>query len=210
MKRFFIGVLVGAMLSTSISAYALTRVTAEVVEFRYRVNGQYVVPNGISLAANGRAFLPVRAMGEVFGYMVDFVAESNTIVLNSTPEPTPSISFRGDWQFYFNGELRDMSLRHDPIPQGGDVFIRGSSLTILLLGADAGTMVWDQATQTITFSFGGRAVALNPAGLRIDGALRSTRIISPDGSPWFSLQEIISALGGQFAHEGRTIRVTFR
>ena len=208
MTGFYIGVLVCRMVATSIRAYAITSVTAEVVEFRYRVNGQYVVPNGVSLAANGRAFLPVRAMGEVFGYMVEFVAESNTIVLNSIPEPTPEISLTGSWKMYFNGELRNVQL-HDPVVRDSEVFLRASSLIVLLLGADAHMVSLDPTGRTLLFLFRGQNIALAPTGFYVNEVLRSTRIISPDGSPWFSLQETISALGGQFAHEGRTIRVTF-
>jgi len=112
MKKFLLGLLVGIIISTSTIALARTIITAELVNFRFMVNGREQTIDTPSFAFSGRSYLPVRSLATMLGYNVDYLAETKTIILTSTATPpiateppsnvAPQVTTIGKW--FFNGE----------------------------------------------------------------------------------------------------------
>lgn len=208
MKKFFAGLIVGMVLATSLTVYASTRLTAEVVNFKYVVNGKSVTPNGISLVANGRSYLPVRALGEVMGYNVGYNDQTNTIFLDSKKE-VKSLEMRDTerWEYFYNGIQRDMGGFAYPAFKGDELFIRITGV-VILLGINQTEVVWNDATLTLSFPFDGKHVKVDPSGIYLDNHRQSTNGLVNHGFRWVPVKELVEALGGTYQQGDKVVSIT--
>lgn len=84
MKKFIAGIIVGALISSSI-AYAATYV-ANVASFKVLVNGKEFTSDPPALVVEGRTYLPLRAIGDALGVPVSWNEELRQAeVGNSAP-----------------------------------------------------------------------------------------------------------------------------
>jgi hypothetical protein len=105
MKKYFLGAIVGVLLTLSATTYAddITSLIGKTVQgvFPVKVNGDALAKTAIVI--DGTSYLPVRAIGDAVGYDVSFNADlgielkkkevTSTMTTQSTtltPSPTPS------------------------------------------------------------------------------------------------------------------------
>lgn len=83
MRRLCIAVLlVLILLSGGALAVASTKITAELADFRFLIDGSGQVVDQPPLVYAGRSYLPVRSLATMLGYDVDYIDATETIVLN--------------------------------------------------------------------------------------------------------------------------------
>ena len=96
MKKFFAGLIMGALITAAVSVFAVeTAQTINVVFNRIQivVDGDHVPRE--SILYNGVTYVPLRAAAELLGMDVDFFEDANTAVL-SWPLGHPAHGFRRD------------------------------------------------------------------------------------------------------------------
>lgn len=120
MKKFLSGLVVGVILATCVSSYAVSQVVAEYVRFNFVVNGESASVAETPVVISGRSYLPVRAIANLLEHEVDYIEESKTIVLNSVT----SSGIRGDnLNLYVNGSLVPFYYAESPILVDGVTYI---------------------------------------------------------------------------------------
>jgi len=89
MKKLFIGVIIGAMLATTITAFAETAQTIDVIFGRVKliVDGKPVDKE--TLLYDGATYVPLRAAAEILGIEVGWDGETNTATLTSPVKADP-------------------------------------------------------------------------------------------------------------------------
>lgn len=90
-KTFVIGLIVGLLLTTGVFASS-EQIQAVFVDFKLSINGENFNLKSTPIVYNGTSYLPVRDIGEVLGYKVDYDSKTKTIILNNTHQPSKSES----------------------------------------------------------------------------------------------------------------------
>lgn len=82
-KTFVIGLIVGLLLTTGVFASS-EQIQAVFVDFKLSINGENFGLKSTPIVYNGTSYLPVRDIGEVLGYKVDYDSKTKTIILNDS------------------------------------------------------------------------------------------------------------------------------
>lgn len=88
-KSFALGLIIGALLMASTSAFATVgqKIEAYFSEYIIKVNGEEVdLEDSKIILKDGTTYLPVRKISNILGYDVTYLAESRTIVLSNATE----------------------------------------------------------------------------------------------------------------------------
>lgn len=83
MKKVALGLIIGLLLGMSTNGFAAVgdRVEAVFQKFNIEVNGEVAQLDTVPLVYNGTSYLPTRALANLLGYNVTYLADSETIVL---------------------------------------------------------------------------------------------------------------------------------
>jgi hypothetical protein len=82
MKKFIMGIILGAVLATASNAIANSEVVAKFISFNFVVNGEPIQVESQPVSINGSSYLPVRELANLLGYDVTYKADTKTIELN--------------------------------------------------------------------------------------------------------------------------------
>lgn len=89
LKTFTAGLIVGLLLTTGAFASS-EQIQARFADFKLSINGEQKTLQTKPLVHDGTSYLPVRDIGEVFGYKVDYDSKTKTITLDNTYKPSKS------------------------------------------------------------------------------------------------------------------------
>lgn len=93
MKKFIAGLIIGLMLTSTVSFAANQDISAVLTNFNFVVNGQAKTISTQPIAYNGTSYLPVRELSNLLGYEVTYNEVSRTIMLTNQSQSEPSSSF---------------------------------------------------------------------------------------------------------------------
>lgn len=83
LKGFIVGLITGSLLMIGGTAVASNVIEAKLYNAKIVVNGQVVALADSPINANGRTYLPVRALSEAIGYEVDFDGTNKVVTLSN-------------------------------------------------------------------------------------------------------------------------------
>lgn len=85
MRKYFVGILIGASLMFSVQSFAAIgdKVEAVFAEFNLVINGQARVMQESPLVVNGTSYIPLRSVSNLLGYDVTYKSDSRTIELSN-------------------------------------------------------------------------------------------------------------------------------
>jgi len=86
MKKFIAGLIIGLMLTSTVSFAANQDISAVLTNFNFVVNGQAKTISTQPIAYNGTSYLPVRELSNLLGYEVTYNESSRTISLTNPSE----------------------------------------------------------------------------------------------------------------------------
>lgn len=92
MKKVFLGLLIGVLISATAIIYAETEsFTALKATFKIFVNGQELNSDKPALIVNGNTYLPLRVMGEALGTNVSWNATKRQAEIGEMPNPETNL-----------------------------------------------------------------------------------------------------------------------
>jgi len=96
MKKFITGIIVGALLTSTI-AFAASYI-ANPPTFKVLVNGKEFISDPPTLVVEGNTYLPLRAMGDALGVPVKWNEELRQVEVGTSPASNTYIAYDGyDW-----------------------------------------------------------------------------------------------------------------
>ena len=96
MKKFFAGVLVGAIIASAI-AFAAATFPAATADFKVFVNGEEFISDPPTVVIENRTFLPLRAIGDALGVKVEWNEELRQVEVGEPPAvPSPDVTPEGE------------------------------------------------------------------------------------------------------------------
>lgn len=135
MKKFLSGVLVGALLTISGTALAANAEKIEAYfrpDFQVSVNGQVQELKNAPVTVNGSMYLPLRELGNVLGYDVNWNDQTKTAELTERSNETQkTIAGDANMEFemienYFTHEL----VNGPAIKVGNEIFISAATASV--------------------------------------------------------------------------------
>ena len=91
MKKFITGLLVGAILCSSVGALAVSLI-ANPADFKVFVNGAEFVSDPPTLEVEGRTYLPLRAIGEALGVPVEWNETLRQVEVGTMPTSSEAVA----------------------------------------------------------------------------------------------------------------------
>ena len=150
MKKFLLGLLVGALLFGSLGAFA-TSYIANPVDFKVLVNGKEFISDPPALEVEGRTYLPLRAMGEALGVPVTWneelgqaevgnsapIAEEKQYSRN-TPAPIDTVQFYNRTNSWLDSDNYSAAVRVMEVTRGAEAWKRIKDANMFNSEAEAG------------------------------------------------------------------------
>jgi len=159
--KLSIAFLCGALFFSGIS-YAANTLTARIVDYKIIVNGQEKTLSEKPVLINNRVYLPVRDIGTITGYTVDY--KNRVVTLSNTEKSTNSSGGVGSVSENQNGssELPNFEFKKLPITiTKGDVTVTVNSVSLGEFSTDFYVTIVNNTNKDLYVDYRGNVLGAN-------------------------------------------------